>query len=85
MKQQARTYRFVTEKFLRENRIQLTKYQSSQLRRDLPCGIYWLQITPGGLVHWNETLLLDYLLNGADSPSHRALVEEYVATLPTAA
>ena len=83
MKRQARTYRFVTEKFLRENRIQITKYQSAQLRRDLAQGIYWMQITPGGLIHWNEALLMDYLQNG-DSPSHRSLLEEYISTLPVA-
>ena len=77
-------FQFMTEAFIRENYIQFTSFQSTSLRKRLPRGIYWLQITKGGLIQWNWTLLQDFLVNG-DRPAHQALVDEFVATLPTAA
>jgi hypothetical protein len=86
MKQLEKTnFVFQTKKYIRENHIQLTDYQFSDLCRILPKGIYWIQVTPGGLIHWNWRLLQSYLLVGADDPSHRSLLEEYVSTLPAAA
>lgn len=78
-------FKFITESSLKKDYIELTRWQSAELRRNLQKGIYYLQITPGGLIQWNWTLLQSYLLVGADDPSHRALVEEYVSTLHTAA
>lgn len=75
-------FRFVTEAYIQENYLQLTPHQSSQLRSRLPRSIYWMQITDRGLVHWNWILLHSYLLWGADSSKHQALLEEYMANLP---
>jgi hypothetical protein len=77
-------FAFLTEAYIHENHVQLTPYQSRQLRAKLPKGIYWLQIEKGGLVQWCWILLQSYLLNG-DCPSHQALVDEYMSTLPQAA
>jgi hypothetical protein len=75
-------FRFLTERSIKAEKLEITKFQSAQLRAKLPKGVYWLQITEGGLVQWNWTLLQDYLING-DRPEHQQLVEEYLATLPT--
>lgn len=77
-------FRFITEKSIRKDKIELTRFQSAQLRAKLPKGIYYIQIASNGLVSWNWTLLQDYLING-DRPEHQALVEEYLATLPQTA
>ena len=77
-------FQFMTEAFIRENYIQFTSFQSKSLRSKLPKGIYWLQITKGGLIQWNWALLQDYLING-DRPEHQSLVEEYMVTLPKTA
>jgi hypothetical protein len=78
-------FAFLTEAYIKENYIQITPFQSRQLRAKLPKGIYWLQIEKGGLVQWNWTLLNSYLTHGLDSPTTTALVEEYMATLPQSA
>jgi hypothetical protein len=77
-------FRFMTERSLKQEKFEMTRWQSPQLRSKLPRGIYWLQIEKGGLIQWNWTLLQDYLVNG-DCASHRALVDEYLATLPQVA
>jgi hypothetical protein len=78
-------FAFLTEAYIKENYIQITPFQSRQLRAKLPKGIYWLQIEKGGLVQWNWTLLNSCLTHGLDSPITTALVEEYMATLPQSA
>ena len=78
-------FKFLTERSLQQEKFEMTRWQSAQLRAKLCRGIYWLQIEKGGLIQWNWTLLQSYLVNGADSPETIALVEEYIATLPTAA
>jgi hypothetical protein len=78
-------FKFFTERSLKEEKYDMTRFQSAHLRKELPKGIYWIQIVKGGLIQWNWTLLQSYLLNGSDCPSHQALVEEYMATLPKAA
>ena len=77
-------FRFLTERSIKQDKLELTRFQSAQLRAKLPKGIYWLQIVRGGLIQWNWTLLQDYVING-DRPEHQALVEEYMATLPKTA
>jgi hypothetical protein len=77
-------FKFLTERSLKQEKYELTRWQSAQLRAKLPRGIYWLQIEKGGLIQWNWTLLQSYLLNGY-CPAHQALVEEFVSTLPQAA
>jgi hypothetical protein len=79
----SRKFQFLTEKHIRTNLFQLTRWQSAKLRDSLPKGIYWVQLAQGGLYHWNWTLLQDYLVNG-DRPQHRELVEEFVSSLPSA-
>lgn len=74
----------MTERSIKQDKLELTRFQSAQLRAKLPKGIYWLQIASGGLIQWNWTLLQDYLFNG-DRPEHQALIEEYMATLPKTA
>jgi hypothetical protein len=82
--QKAEKFPFVTSKTL-EHHIELTKWQLHKLRAKLPKSIYWFQLEKGGVIHWNMTLLKSYLLHGEDSAEHRALVAEFVVTLPTAA
>lgn len=77
-------FRFLTEKFVKQNYIQITTFQSAKLREKLPRGIYWIQMIERGVVLWNWDLLQDYLTRG-DRPEHQALVEEYLKSLPTAA
>jgi hypothetical protein len=78
-----RKFQFLTEKHIRTNLFQLTRWQSAKLRNSRPKGIYWVQLAHGGLYHWNWTLLQDFLING-DRPEHRNLVEEFVSSLPSA-
>ena len=75
-------FKFITERTLKREKYEITRWQSAQLRSRLPKGVYWLQVQSGGSVVWNWTLLQSYLLNGADCPEHRLLVEEYITTLP---
>jgi hypothetical protein len=77
-------FRFLTERSIKKEKLELTRFQSAQLRAKLPKGIYYIQIAKGGLVSWNWTLLQDLLVNG-DRPDHQILVEEYLATLPQSA
>ncbi len=63
----------MTERSIRAEKYEMTRWQSGQLRAKLPRGTYWLQIETGGLIQWNWTLLQSYLFNGADSPEHQAL------------
>jgi hypothetical protein len=77
-------FRFLTERTIRQEKLEFTKWQSAQLRAKLPRGIYWIQIADRGGISWNWTLLQHFLLNG-DCPSHRALVEEYISTIAQAA
>jgi hypothetical protein len=78
------TFVFKTERTIRAEHLELTKWQSADLRRKLARGIYWIQIERGGLIQWNVPLLLDFLLNG-DRPEHQDLLSAYLAQLPTAA
>jgi hypothetical protein len=77
-------FKFMTERSIRAEKYELTRWQSAELRRKLPRGLYWHQIEKGGLVQFNWTLLQSYLINGGDSAEHQALLEEYIATLPKA-
>jgi hypothetical protein len=77
---------FVTEKFYCENHKQLGRAQFELLRSKLSKGIYWLQPSGrGGKLVWNLPLLESYLVHGADSIEHQALVDSYLKTLPVAA
>jgi hypothetical protein len=78
-------FKFMTERSIRQEKFELTRWQSAQLRAKLSKGIFWIQLEKGGLIHWNVTLLQSYLLNGLESPITQALVEEYVSTLPQVA
>jgi hypothetical protein len=86
-KQQATTtFRFVTERFVRENYHQLSRSQFERLRGILPRSIYWTQpCGKGGAILWNLQLLQSYLTAGADSSEHQAMVENFISTLPKAA
>jgi hypothetical protein len=77
-------FMFMTERTIRAEKYELTRWQSGDLRRKLPKSIFWNQLEKGGVVSWCWILLQSYLLTG-DSPQTQALVAEYIATLPTAA
>jgi len=79
-------FAFLTQAYINEHYIQITPFQSLQLRGLLPKGIYYHQITKGGLVQFNWTLLQSYLLEGSTStPEHQKLLSEYMETLPQSA
>jgi hypothetical protein len=82
--QKSRTFKYISEAAIRRDFIDLSPWQSIELRAKLPKKIYWIQPSERGKIHWNWTLLQSYLLNG-DCQSHRDLVDEYMSTLPTAA
>jgi hypothetical protein len=76
---------FVTEKYYRENYKQITRHQFERLRAQLSKGIYWVQPSgKGGAILWNLPLLDSFLTVG-NSIEVQVLVEEYLASLPTAA
>jgi hypothetical protein len=77
-------FRFITERSIKAEKYELTKWQSADLRRKLQKGIFWSQIERGGLIQWNWVLLQSYILNGLDSPQTIGLIEEYISTLPKA-
>jgi hypothetical protein len=77
-------FKFMTERSIRTEKYEITRWQSAVLRRKLPKGIFWHQIEKGGLIQWNWALLQSYLLNGVDSLETLALVEEYISTIPRA-
>jgi hypothetical protein len=79
-----RIFKFVSEATIRKDYIDLSPWQSLELRAKLPKSIYWIQPTERGKIHWNIDLLQSCLING-DCPQHQALVDEFLATLPTAA
>jgi hypothetical protein len=74
---------FLTEPYIHAHYLQFTPFQSRQWRAKLPKGIYWLQDCK--MVQWNWTLLQSYLIHGLESDTHKALVEEYMSTLPQSA
>jgi hypothetical protein len=76
-------FQFLTEKHIKAHFFQLTRWQTSKLRDELPKGIYWVQFTIGGSYYWNWTLLQDYLLQG-NRPEHQSLVEEFLASISSA-
>jgi hypothetical protein len=81
MKQaKVRTFKYISEATIRKDYIDLSAWQSIELRAKLPKGIYWIQPSARGKIHWVWELLQSYLLDGADSANHQALVEEYIAT-----
>jgi hypothetical protein len=81
-KAKSRCFKFLSEAAIREERFDISTWQSAQLRAKLPKGIYWIQPVERGKILWNLILLIDYLTSG-DRPEHQILVEEYIATLPS--
>ena len=71
---------FVSSRTLRTH-FEFGKYVETQLRRKLPCPLYWIQ--PDRKVLWNFFLVQDYILHG-DRPEHQRLVERYLQSLPKA-
>jgi hypothetical protein len=64
-----------------EQYLDIGKQQRANLRTKLPSPLYWWQFPDGRKIFWNWVLIRDYLLNGANTPEHQRLVEEYLATL----
>jgi hypothetical protein len=60
----------------------LSSFQLCRLRDQLPKGIYWIK--PARRILWNKVLMIDYFINGPESPGHKELIEEYTACLPAA-
>ena len=56
-----------------------------QLRTDglLPERIYWVRIPGSTNILWNVPLVIDWLVNGPDSPDHQKAVENFLASLPS--
>ncbi len=79
-----RIFKYVSESTIRKDYIDLSPWQSIELRAKLQKSVYWIQPTERGKIHWNIDLLQSYLVNG-DCPQHKALVDEFLATIPTAA
>ncbi len=79
-----RIFKFISESAIRKDYIDLSPWQSIELRAKLPKSIYWIQPTERGKIHWNIDLLQSYLING-DCAQHQALVDEFLATLPQSA
>jgi hypothetical protein len=46
-------FRFLNERSIKRDFLELTRYQSADLRSKLPKGIYWLQVAKAGLIQWN--------------------------------
>ena len=68
---------------IRDSGINFSIQQRKYMKRVLPQGIYWVQ--PFRLIMWNTVLIRDlYLRTNGDrnDPDHRALVEEFLETLP---
>ena len=74
-------FKFMTERSLKQEKFEITRWQSAKLRSKLQKGVYYLQIEKGGLIQWNWTLLQSYLINGPDCATHQALLGEYIDTL----
>ena len=79
-----RIFKFVSESTIRKDYIDLSPWQSIELRAKLPKFLYWIQPTERGKIIWNIDLLQSFLLQG-DCPQHQALVDEFLATIPQAA
>jgi hypothetical protein len=79
-----RIFKFISESAIRKDYIDLSPWQSIELRAKLPKSIYWIQPTERGKIHWNIDLLQSYLING-DCPQHQALVDEFLTSLPQSA
>ncbi len=56
-----------------------------QLRQDgiLPERIYWVRVPESPTVLWNVPLVIDWLVNGPDSPVHQKAVENFLTSLPS--
>jgi hypothetical protein len=45
--------------------------------------IYWVRIPGSTNILWNVPLVMDWLVNGPDSPDHQRAVENFLANLPS--
>ena len=79
-----RIFKYVSEAVIRKDYIDLSSWQSIELRAKLPKNTYWIQPSERGKIHWNIDLLQSYLLNG-HCDQHQALVDEFLATIPRSA
>ncbi len=57
----------------------------TQLRKDdiLPERIYWVKVPGSPHILWNVPLVIDWLVNGSDSPAHQKAIENFLASLPS--
>ena len=78
-------FKLYSQRSLQKFKAELTRWQLAQLRGKLDRGIYWFQLEPGGVIHWNWTLLQSYMVQGEHSIEHQALVAEYMDTIPKSA
>ena len=67
-------FKLYSQRSLKEQKADFTRWQLSQLKGKLARGIYWVQIQKGGVVQWNWTLLQSYILYGEHSQIGRAHV-----------
>ena len=62
--------------------IDLAKSSQAELRKTLPCGVYWVRSPGGRKILWNVELVRDFLINGS-SDAHTRAVEAFLASLPS--
>jgi hypothetical protein len=56
-----------------------------QLRQDgtLVERIYWVRMPNSSNILWNVPLIIDLLVNGAESPAHQKAIETFLSSLPS--
>ncbi len=56
-----------------------------QLRQDgiLTERIYWVRVPGSPSILWNVPLVIDWLVNGPDSPVHQKAIENFLISLPS--
>lgn len=80
MKDNARIFKFISESTIRKDYIDLSTWQFLELRNRLTKGVYWVQPTERGKIHWNWILLQNYLTND-NLDTHQLLVQEYLTSI----
>jgi hypothetical protein len=78
-------FKFYSQRSIRADHADLTTWQFARIRSKTQKGVVWQQLEKGGVVMWNWTVLQSILAHGLESPITASLVEEYIASLPTAA
>ena len=56
-----------------------------QLRQDGTFAerIYWVRVPKSTHILWNVPMVIDWLVNGSESPAHQRAIENFIASLPS--